>query len=153
MFKKIIDRWKKEWLEKKSCELEEEFSSNLKETNRILNEEKDKVLESIKKNWISEESALMRSIEIKKSEIEDLEKRVNLRTQELQRENENLKEQIRLIEAKSSPSSIWESAVQTGWLMAWDSMKPIMNDAVERQKKIIEQNAIEDTLKRISRSK
>jgi len=86
---------------------------------------------------------------MEKRELEDLKIRVEDRKKELIRVNEDLKTQIRLIEAKASPDHVWESSFSQGFSKAWDMMIPLMKKGIEKTHEKIRQEEIENSFPRI----
>ena len=82
---------------------------------------------------------------LRELEIQELNKRISDRKSELEQTNRELKEQIRLIEAKAKPDSIWISAFQSGFSKACESL-PILKDGIEKVKEVIKQDAIDSTI-------
>mgnify|MGYP001564776429 CR=1 FL=1 len=120
--------------------------------------------EKWKKEYLSKELEHVDKLSIlerKKADLDDIEKRIIDRKIELETANKELKEQIRLMEAKAKPDSVWIQAFGMGFSKAWDMSLPIMSDGIENLKEKIRTKAIDDTLdglestieKRIERAK
>jgi len=88
-------------------------------------------------------------MEREKRDLEDLEKRVFDRKSELGRVQEELKIQIRLLEAKASPDNIWTTAFSQGFSKAWDVMIPHMTEGLDRVKDQIRTQEIDASLPRV----
>ena len=127
----IFDKWRQQWWEKKKSELEEFYSSVLKKFETEL---KEKAQEMERLNSESSE------------ELAFLQKRIEDRKQELTKQNEDLKTQIRLIEAKASPDNVWVTAFSAGFEKAWDTMQPILMEGFRKAADSIRDDAINDTL-------
>lgn len=87
-----------------------------------------------------------KEIEEKKNDIESALDRLNDKKASLERANEELKTQIRLIEAKASPDNVWVESFSCGFSKAWDVMNPFIVQSVEQMKKYIERKSIDETL-------
>ena len=66
-----------------------------------------------------------------RKDIEDLNKRVSDRKAELEHANQELREQIRMIEAKAAPNQIWATAFTSGFNKAWDMMIPLQMHGID----------------------
>lgn|SRR3990167_886261 len=120
-------------------------------------EEENANRERIKASYVDATNHLQASLdmqqkilEVKKRDLEDVTRRVEDRTKELERTNEELRQQIRLIEAKSSPSSIWESAFSSGFDKAWEIMLKYIDLGDQKAKTNLYNQAVDDTLKRLN---
>lgn len=67
----------------------------------------------------------------------------------VEKANEELRTQLRLLEAKAAPDRVWVEAFSRGYQIAWETMWPIMADGVQNLRSVIEQKAIEETLTRL----
>lgn len=90
-----------------------------------------------------------RTLNRQESDLEDLKKRNNDRRIELEKVNEELKAQIRLIEAKARPDSLFIEAFSLGVSKSWDSLTPIITANFDRLKDKIKNDAIEETRKQL----
>ena len=81
--------------------------------------------------------------------LKHLEKLVEQKRIDLERVREELKLQIRITEAKSSPEQVWTTAFESGFSKAWAMMVPVITDGLEKQKEMIRNKAIEETRKRL----
>ena len=138
---KLFKNSKLEWWKKREEKLLQEFSARESELKCQL--------ESRIKSLVDELTPKQEDLERKKRDLEDLEKRVSDRKTELEQTNQELKEQIRLIESKAKPDSVWVSAFTSGFNRAWEVMKPILDQAVEEARKMIHSQEIDESLKRI----
>ena len=84
-----------------------------------------------------------------KKEVEDLEKRVLDRRDELARVNHELKERLRIIEAKARPDQVWVSAFGSGFNKAFEQMQPLIDEAIKKSQRSIQDKAIEESINRI----
>ena len=147
---KLFDRWKEEWWARKQGDLVKTYrekTENLeKELGEFLQTAKDDFSKRLK-NLAKEHQV---EIENKQKDIHEITRRLEEKKLELLRANEDLKNQIRTIEAKASPSNVWAEAFTAGFSKAWDMMLPIMSEGLEKTKKTIEDKAISQTLERLS---
>jgi len=148
MFAYFVKNKLQKWWDSRCPEIRKEFHD--KEQELIF--ESEKYLENmrvrldLKKKELDDELEI---IERRKLDNEDIEKRIEDRKQELLRVNEELKTQIRLIEAKASPDQIWTNAFSQGVSKAWDMMVPIMAENVKKAKETIRNQEIDNSLPRI----
>lgn len=91
----------------------------------------------------------LKKLEREKEEVAFQESRVRDRQAELARINDELKQQIRLSEAKASPDNIWTHAFTQGVSKSWDMMIPIMMDGIEKVKEAIRNQEVEASFPRI----
>lgn len=136
-FKNKLSKW---WNEK-SDKIKAEFDQKEKELFSSYNE---------KFISLSKELAdRIEKLEKERRDLSDLGLRIDDRRKELEKVNDELKTQIRLIEAKASPDHVWESAFSQGFSKAWDMMVPLMKQGVEKTKEKIRQEEIENSFPRI----
>lgn len=100
--------------------------------------------EAIEKRIAAEEKILS----LKHEEMLDLRDRASSKETELRKLNADLNLQIKTLEAKASPNTIWVTAFSSGFEKAWESMQPLMDENIKNSKKAIEEKAIMDTLSR-----
>lgn len=144
---KLFDKWKEHWLRQNEDKLKTELEPRLNEirsqfenTLKAEKERFDSIYADCKKQY--------EGLIFKQTEIDELSKRLDERKIALSRENEELKTQLRIIEAKASPSSVWTEAFTAGFNKAWDMMF-LQQEGMEKVKKLIEDNAINETLSRM----
>ena len=132
------------------------LSGNWKSKRKLIEDEfikkENELVASLTSKYAELELSIHKNNEAvlkKTQDLEELEKRVLDRRAELERANEELKTQIRLIEAKASPSNIWESSFTLGFSKAWDMMLPVMSNGLEKVKENIRNNEIEESFTRI----
>ena len=116
-------------------------------------EEKFKTLElellKIERSIPEKSSALEirnNQVKLEQEQADELFRRVLDRKVELLRVNDELKQQIRLIEAKASPDNIWVAAFSSGFQKAWETMHPILMDGFRKASDSIRDEAINDTI-------
>lgn len=150
---KIINRWKEDWWKKEAENISREYQSKRNELQSRLDEE---ILE-VHKSWKSRYEILSqeilseeKKISLKQEEVAYRLKTLEDRNLELIKTDNEVKMQIKLLEAKASPNAVWLEAFTQGFSKAWDSMNPIMMENVYKTKKAIEERAIMDILNRNS---
>lgn len=142
LFQKLKDEWKKEWLEKNIAEITSSYQSELESTKTYL---EDKINSQKVKNQI-----LLNNLKIEEEEIAYKLKILNDRKLEVIQKDNELKDQIKILEAKASPSSVWCEAFTQGMNKAWDLMFPVMSENIEKVKQAIYDKATTDTLARLN---
>lgn len=90
--------------------------------------------------------ATLAELQVKQRDADDLLRRVEDRKVELAQTHEELRQQIRLIEAKAKPDSVWVQAFSSGYARAWDTMLPLMMDGVQQSKGYLRQEALKAAL-------
>ena len=152
----MFRRWKEEWWTKRESELIAEYATKEAAMKEDLADhlEADRVAFAarLEESESRIESIIQKNIRLKSDEAElnEYQRRVDDKRVELARLNSELLTQIRIAESKNSPSSIWEIAFTAGFSKAWDMMIPLMTDGVQRSKKLIEDTAISETIRRIN---
>lgn len=68
----------------------------------------------------------------------------------VEKANDELKTQLRLLEAKASPDSVWVEAFSLGFSKAWDMMLPLMQSGQDRVIEKVKTDAIDRTLRDIN---
>lgn len=127
MFKK----WKEEWLKSQEETLKKEFEARLS---------------SIKEQY---EMQIRRWESIYKQKQDDLayeSKRVEDSKLALAKCNEDLRLQIKLIEAKASPDQVWVSSFTSGFNTAYSSMSAFLQKDVEVKRDIIRETAYNEAI-------
>lgn len=150
---KIIQRLKEEWLNRNEAKLKAEYASNFEVMRKNFDKEMNERMESYKKavEIVDQNLKIEKAkLEIRENEVKEIERSIEDKKIELAKKNEDLANQIRLIEAKASPDQVWVSAFGLGFSKAWDMMMPLMNEGNVRSRKIIEDQAIAETVKRMS---
>lgn len=85
---------------------------------------------------------LKESLEHQQRDLEDLMRRQEDRKVELASANEELKSQVRLLEAKARPDAIWVEAFRSGYEKAWETMLPIMQGGMKLSNETVRQAAL-----------
>lgn len=147
----LFSQFKNKWWEKREQSLKKEFAVKEIELLKDLSDREHEVKSEIerKKQLLREERE---SIERVAKENELYESLVHDRREELEKSNKELKDQIRLIEAKAKPDSVWVTAFTSGFNKAWDMMLPLMSDGFNKMKDKIKDDAIEDSIKAFNKN-
>ena len=141
MFKKLFESWKQEWWFKQALKLHEEYASKQSELeSRFDNEIKDVYIRKQK---------ILSKLKIEEDELAHRLEIISDRKIELAKADNELRTQIKLLEAKASPTSVWCEAFTQGMSKSWDLMLPIISDNVEKVKRAIYDKATADTLERL----
>lgn len=138
----VSQKNKKKWIDELEIKLREEFRLQIEAVQENFEAKKSKILEDLNRN----ESELI----LKQRDVEDLLKRFNDKKLELERKNNELSDQIRLIEAKASPDAVWSSAFQAGFMKCWETMWDFQAEQVIGLKEKIRTQAINETLGRLN---
>ncbi len=149
MFKKLINSWKQEWLEKNKLLLmvnhESDFAKMQSDFEKLKKEHEEKFQLAY-----SEAKKKYEALTFQQAEIDELSKRLEERKLALARENEDLKIKLKLAEAKSSPSNVWVEGFTLGVSKTWDLLMPVMVGNVEALKKKIYEDATLESLSRLN---
>lgn len=125
------------------------FESAKTSLYKEFSDKEDKLRKELDKaHFVIEEKLAKLSRE--KVDLEEDENRVLDRKMELARVNNELKTQIRLIEAKASPDNVWVEAFAQGFDKAWTVMLPFMLSGIERAKEEIRNQEIDSSIPRLS---
>jgi hypothetical protein len=136
----VFQNVKKKWIESREKKMEEEFRPQLEAIRSQIEKTSDDL------------HARINRIRLEQAELESLEKRVQDRREDLNRVNQELRDQIRLIEAKAAPDQVWISAFQAGFNKCWDMMWEYQSEQVTKLREKIKSQAITETLERLNGS-
>lgn len=156
MFKKLISKWKEEWWEHKAEKLAKEYAQAESELKEEFQDhlEKDRASFDLKREQLIREGQDMEirlaRLEVKRAELSEMEQRVNDKKEELAHLNEELLAQLRIAEAKCSPSNVFMDAFALGASKTWDLLLPVMAGNIEALKKKIYEEATSDTIIRMN---
>lgn len=128
---KFIDRWKQEWWSKHAGELAKQYESSRIDLIHSFEEEIKKTTQT----WEIEKEIKLSRIKLHEEEINYRLESLEHRKLELARLNEELRTQIKIIEAKSHPSEVWAQAFTAGVTKSWDLIQPFMIENIEKIKK------------------
>ena len=142
LFDKYISKWKSEWLISHESRLCKEFDGQIETIKDTLT--------STVAEWNKKKADLIKEIDRESNECSLQQNEYAILLKKLEMSKKNVEDQIRLLEAKSSPTNVWTEAFTAGFNKAWDMMLPIMYDGVLKSKKVIEDTAIQETLRRIN---
>lgn len=141
----MFNKLKEKWIKDREDSLKEEYKDRIESLYLSLNEREksanDRIIE------------LEKSLEMRKAQLELDNEIIQRRRIELANESDILREQLKILEAKSHPSSVWTEAFSMGFSKAWDMMIPIMTEGVHKLKKQIEDQAIDETILRMNDNK
>lgn len=153
MIKKLIDKWKKEWWINHSSRLIEEYS---KEESKLVESLKSEIKRNIEMMEIERDTLYAKTrLEIQKGEVLEEEikyrlKNLEERKLELIEADKELKTQIKLIEAKAHPSSLFMEAFSLGMSKCWELALPMMAENVEKLKLKIKEEAAKEAIGRFN---
>ena len=128
-----IEGLKQEWFKRNEARLLLEYAPQLDALEERL---------SSRKSSLENELNLIQSKF--EEDIQHFTQRVEDRKLDLIRCNEDLKNQIRLIESKASPSNVWAEAFSAGFSKAWDCIWPLLQEGVLKSKEFIRNQAIDE---------
>lgn len=128
---KFIDRWKSEWWIKESANLANQYESKKKDL--VIKFESELLATELE--WTQNKKLLENKICLEQQEINFRLDSIESRKQELLRVDNDLKTQIKIIEAKAHPSEIWAQAFTAGVTKSWDLIQPFMTENIEKIKK------------------
>jgi hypothetical protein len=140
----IFKKWKQEWFDREESKLCAEFEKELNE----LKDNLANALEDQEAKLISATNTFemkQRDLIFSQREVDELNRRCELKKLELERLNSELLQQIRLMEAKGSPEGIWAQAFTAGFNKGFD-MAYLQHEGFDRVKKLIRDEAINETL-------
>jgi len=149
----IFKRWKEEWWAKRESNLAQEYAERERELKSELDShiEKDRAsFNKSKEKFDAEINQAITQLELRKLEVEEYLKRIEDRRVELAHKNEEYLTQLRLIEAKASPSQVWTEAFTLGFSKAWDMKLDVMRDGLDRSRQLIRDTAISETIARMN---
>lgn len=135
---KFIDRWRQEWWLKHAAELAKTF-----EENRLdLIQRGRTEIEQTQETWANKKESLLQRIRLEEEEIKYRLESLEHRKSELARVSEELRNQIKIMEAKAHPSEVWAQAFTAGVTKSWDLIQPFMLENIEKMKKQIYDEAL-----------
>jgi len=152
MFKKLIESWKQEWWLKHASEVAREYQSRQLDLEKRLEEEMRLNLNKLE----LERDVIYAKVkgEIQKGQL--LEEEVVYRTKtledrklELIKADNELREQIKLIQAKASPDQIWNQAFTTGVSKTLDMIIPSLTEGFDKYKIKVREEAVTEAIARL----
>lgn len=154
----MFAKWKQGWLKEHEEILRYQFADQIQRVQNEFEdkmrrrtvefEEKQTLKEKELKEAFSRTEALIRGVNHKNADLEEDYRRIEKLREETEKERHNLKEQLKLIEAKAHPSAVWCEAFSQGFSKAWDMMMPFMQDGLQKVRKQIEADAIENIMRK-----
>ena len=161
MIAKLIERWKQEWWLKNASEMAKEYAHRKDDLILKLESEMKDTQEKYqsKLRFLEENLKLQeRQIELALNKGKILEEEVTYRTKSLEERkleliqaDNDLKTQIKLIEAKAHPSTVYVEAFSQGVSKSLDMLMPIMSENLEKFKTKLKDDAIAEAIKRLKR--
>lgn len=152
---KLKERWKQEWWLKHAAEVAREFQSRQDDLEKRLN---DEIKVNLTRLELERDTLYAKiKVEIEKGKIleEEVayrEKTLKDRKMELIQLDNDVKEQIKILEAKSSPSAVWAQAFTAGASKAWDLITPVMTENLSKLKIRMEEEAVQTAIARLRAS-
>lgn len=152
MFNKLKSKWKNDWWAKECGNIAKEYQVRRNDLESKLQGELDRIKETfeIEKEILSVRIDSERN-KVKIAEDEVLYRFGSLeeRKLELIRADNELKSQIKLLEAKASPSAVWSEAFSQGMSKSWDLILPVMLENIEKLKSKIKEDATMEAIQRL----
>ena len=121
MFSKLISVWKAEWLQKNVKSLLSEHQTELSS----LLESQASDLKALEDKHILNVARIQEDLDFQEQRLSD-------RRLELLKASDDLKTQIRLLEAKASPDQVWASAFSTGFSKALEMLPELSSETKKR---------------------
>lgn len=145
-------KWKEEWINNNN-ELLNSLDKEYVNKKNSLEESFEKSLKKFESEVQTKKQSILNKIKIEEEEVEHRLKIVEDRKLDLISTDNHLKAQIKLLEAKASPTAVWTEAFSLGVSKAWDMLLPIMAGNVEALKKKIYEDATFDAISRLNGKK
>jgi len=156
---RLFDKWKNDWLEKRKGVLEIEFQYQLQEVEeahkrviRQLELTKDvaeKELEIKLQDFQHRKELSLKRMELEEQEVEYRIKALGERKCELIKADNELREQIKLLQAKASPNEVWTHAFTTGVSKSLDMFIPTLTEGLDKFKSKIKEEALAEAIARL----
>lgn len=134
----MIGNWRRRWIQAQ----ESRWSAEYESTRQHWEDRIDKAQQDL--------DTQLAHLRRDQADVEDLLRRTQDRKVELQEAQEELKTQIRLVEAKARPDSIWVAAFTSGFQKAWETMASLQSTNLAQAQKAIRDQAIQETLSNLS---
>ena len=142
---RLEEKWKEEWIKRSMESLTQEYSD--------LKGDFEKSFEKFAGEIQTKKQSLLNRIKIEEEEVEHRLKLIEDRKLELLRVDNDLKSQIKVLEAKASPSAVWTEAFSLGVSKTWDLLLTVMAGNIEALKKKIYEDATFDSITRLNGKK
>lgn len=127
---KFIDRWKQEWWLKEAQKLAKEYEAKKFD---LMNRCQKEITET-EEAWVVTKEKLLQRINLEQQEINYRLESLEGRKRELAHLDMEVKNQMKMLEAKANPSFVWESAFTAGATKTWDLMEKILLGNIEKIK-------------------
>ena len=149
---KFMQRFRNDWLAKQEAKLKVEFAPKLAAIQESCQSAERSLLQQ--KNDLDRHKndldGRIQELERIKSQCDSQEIILKDRQVALEKANEELRTQLRLIEAKASPDSVWVEAFSLGYGKAWDTMADIWQSGLAKAVEDARTNAIDQTIRNIN---
>ena len=143
MFDWLFDRWKQEWWLKHAAEIAHGYQHRqedlLRRLEAELQERQCKIEVEIRRGKVLEEEVTYRTKVLEERKLE------------LIQADNDLKNQIKVLEAKAHPSTVYVEAFSQGVSKSLDMLMPIMSENLEKFKTKLKDDAIAEAIKRLKR--
>ena len=141
MFDWLFDRWKQEWWLKHAAGIAREYQHRqedlLRRLEAELQERQCKIEVEIRRGKVLEEEVTYRTKVLEERKLE------------LIQADNDLKNQIKVIEAKAHPSTVYVEAFSQGINKCWDMLIPVMSENIEKLKTKVKDDAISEAIQRL----
>ena len=137
--------WKSKWLARQEATLQQEFQLRL----QALQQAQEQQLQAVA-TQTAEVEVVLQKVERLKKAVADSEVLLQDRQIAVQHASEELRQQLRLLEAKASPTEVWSQAMAPGYRVALETLTPLMREGMSTMLDKVRQDAIDQTLKNIN---
>lgn len=144
-FKSLWQSKKTKWLARQEATLQQEFQPRLE----ALKAAQEVCLEVVARQTAEAEAALQKVERLRQS-VADSEVLLQDRQVAVRQASEELRQQLRLLEAKASPTEVWSQAMATGYRAALETLTPLMREGMSTMLEKVRQDAIDQTVKNIN---
>jgi len=152
MFNKLKEKWKNDWWIKECAKVASEYEDRRKDLEQRMDEEllrtKEMLDLEIEVMRVGLE-AKKRKLTVEQEEVDYRLKNLEEKKAELASADNYLKGQIKLIEAKASPTAVWTEAFGQGMSKCWDLMLPIMQENMDKLKSKLKEDAAMEAIQRL----
>jgi len=149
IFDKLKNRWKQEWYNRNSAQIAREFDGRRIELVKRLEDE----IEETRLRWESKKDSLLNKIRLEQEEIAFKTESINCKKIQLNSMEEDYRLQIKLMEAKASPSNFWAEAFSQGVSKTWDLLQSVQVSNMEKLKKQLFDDAYEEAIRSLNDNK
>lgn len=138
----------KKWWESRQFQIKEQFRIKEEEMTKELERNYLKLKGDLSKGH-DELKQKLRDIERETEQANYLKEKLSKEKEDLERANKDLRDQIKLIEAKARPDQVWASAFSEGFSKAWDMMQPLMTKGLDKMIESERAKEIENSVSRL----